>query len=98
MPSWMEGAGPSTTPAERRPLILSLRIPRSYGSLFPYYKFVRDTACESYRHEVLLYLINFYHNDLRITNSEYKVNHLPALSTLNVDKCKYKFCSKIYHH
>lgn len=53
MSSRMEEAGPSMTPAERRPLILSLRIPRSYGSLFPYYKFVKDTASETYRNEVI---------------------------------------------
>ncbi|XP_049867259.1 kinase D-interacting substrate of 220 kDa B isoform X3 [Pectinophora gossypiella] len=48
--SWSERAGPST---ERRPLMLSLRVPRSYGSLFPYYKFVRDTASESVQNESL---------------------------------------------
>lgn len=43
----------STTPmAERRPLMLALRVPRSYGSVFPYYKFVRDAANESFHNEV----------------------------------------------
>lgn len=34
-------AGGSSGAAERRPLMLAARVPRSYGSLF-YYKFVRD--------------------------------------------------------
>ncbi|KPJ06144.1 hypothetical protein RR48_14586 [Papilio machaon] len=51
---WSEEAGPSRSPAERRPLVLGLRVPRSYGSVFPYYKFVKDTfrepaLCESDR-------------------------------------------------
>ncbi|KPI91552.1 hypothetical protein RR46_15056 [Papilio xuthus] len=51
---WSEEAGPSRSSAERRPLVLGLRVPRSYGSVFPYYKFVKDTfrepaLCESDR-------------------------------------------------
>lgn len=50
--SWRGESGPSTPLAERRPLMLALRVPRSYGSLFPYYKFVKDTASETFRSEV----------------------------------------------
>lgn len=90
MPSWTEEAGPSTMPAERRPLILSLRIPRSYGSLFPYYKFVRDTASETYRNEVLLFLIDFYQSDLGIQDFV-GIQGEPPAGFNNI-------CSKIYHH
>ncbi|XP_028161916.1 kinase D-interacting substrate of 220 kDa B isoform X2 [Ostrinia furnacalis] len=54
MSNWMDRAGPSTPVAERRPLVLAVRVPRSYGSLFPHYKFVRDTLSEtSHRPESL---------------------------------------------
>lgn len=46
MSHWMDRAGPSTPVAERRPLVFAGRVPRSYGSLFPYYKFVRDAIEE----------------------------------------------------
>lgn len=51
-------AGSSGTAAsERRPLMLALRVPRSYGSLFPYYKFVRDAAfSDTVQHQVPIYL------------------------------------------
>ncbi|CAG9783820.1 unnamed protein product [Diatraea saccharalis] len=42
----MDRAGTSAPVAERHPLVLGGRVPRSYGSLFPYYKFVRDTVSE----------------------------------------------------
>lgn len=44
---------PSTSGTERRPLMMALRVPRSYGSLFPYYKFVRDTVNDPMITEVI---------------------------------------------
>lgn len=44
---------PSTSGTERRPLMLALRVPRNYGSLFPYYKFVRDTVNDTMITEVI---------------------------------------------
>ncbi|KAI8434883.1 hypothetical protein MSG28_003369 [Choristoneura fumiferana] len=40
-------ASTSRTAAERRPLMITLGIPRTYGSVFPYYKFLKDTLSES---------------------------------------------------
>lgn len=54
MRSWFDNARPSSSTGspERRPLVIPIKVPRSYGSVLPYYKFVRDTFRESMHDEV----------------------------------------------
>ncbi|OWR45203.1 hypothetical protein KGM_213809 [Danaus plexippus plexippus] len=52
MSSLLGRAGPSSLSAtERRPLVLPFKVPRSYGSVFPYYRFMRDALGESNQNE-----------------------------------------------
>ncbi|CAH0720936.1 unnamed protein product, partial [Brenthis ino] len=48
MLSWLTRGASSSSPdsAERNPLVLPFRVPRSYGSVFPYYRFMRDALGE----------------------------------------------------
>ncbi|GBP85353.1 hypothetical protein EVAR_78836_1 [Eumeta japonica] len=60
MSNWLDWMGPSRSgaggggpTAEHRPLMMALRVPRSYGSMFPYYKFIRDALTESLHNETV---------------------------------------------
>lgn len=58
MLSWLTRGASSSSPdsAERNPLVLPFRVPRSYGSVFPYYRFMRDALGEVLPNEVTIYL------------------------------------------
>ncbi|XP_045782552.1 uncharacterized protein LOC123879081 [Maniola jurtina] len=48
MSYWLDRGRPlsSSDSPERRALVLPFRVPRSYGSIFPYYRFMRETLSE----------------------------------------------------
>lgn len=58
MLSWLTSGASSSSPdsTERNPLVLPFRVPRSYGSVFPYYRFMRDALGEALPNEVTIYL------------------------------------------
>ncbi|XP_069365613.1 uncharacterized protein [Maniola hyperantus] len=54
MSYWLDRGRPlssSDTP-ERRALVLPFRVPRSYGSIFPYYRFMREALSEPMPNEL----------------------------------------------